>query len=582
MLRELVELAERERLVASEDFEEKPVDFEIRIDTQGRCLGLVSLRDESGKGKRMQVPRFPLRTSGVASGFLVENCKYVLGIGDPEKDKPDRLTRCREAFVALVRGATKSTNDPALAAVSRFYDDFDRNRRVLVESVPGSEWTGSEILVFYVDGLGFAHERLLVRQFWAGSRELAVDTAEAGRCLVTGRLGAIERKHPMVKRVPGGQTSGSALVSFNASSFTSHGLEQGENATVSRSAAIAYTTALNWMLERVGDRRYRHGVSIGDASVALYWTSGPAASLNFFADLWNGPRKEEAERFWEAPWRGLPPPELDSERFYAVVLSGNAARVVVRSWYEATVGRVKTALRRYFGDLAIGRDPLPLPIWQLVAALDPPGNAEPPPELAGRMFAASVTGAPLPRELLRHALLRIRAGAGRAAEPASLLRARFGIIKATLNGIWRRQAVGALKKEVTVTLDRDNDQPAYNLGRLFAALERAQQNALGGDVNATIRDRYFGAASTTPATVFPRLLRLAQHHVSKARSENREWGVEKWISQIVNHLPPEGFPPLLSLEGQGLFAVGYYHQREAFFEKRKTESDRETGNPEKE
>lgn len=574
MLRALVELAEREGLVGDEDFERKRVDFEIHIRRDGAYVALVSRRDADGRGQELSVPRMPDRTSGVAAGFLVENAKYVLAIGG-ERDFPSRLARCREEYVEVVREACRSGGDPALAAVGRFYDDFHAGRARILEDRPASQWTGSEILVFSVDGFDeLVHDRPAVRRLWQvrRAREVAEDAgAGVARCLVTGLVGAPARLHPGVKGTGriGGQTSGTRLVSFDKPAFQSHGLTQGANAPVCRQAAIAYSTALTWLLspDPATDRPYRHGVRLGPDSAVVYWTSAPTRTLSFFADLWEGPRKADAEAFFEAPWKGAPPPDLDGERFFAVTLGGNAGRLVVRDWFEATVAQVKRALRQYVDDLAIGNAPRPLAIWQLLAAVDPPGTAAISPDLSSRIFAASLRGTPLPRELLRHALLRFRASPDRK-KADSRDRARIALVKATLRGIGRSDPHRPHLKEVTVSLDENNDNAAYNLGRLFAALERAQRNALGGDVNATIRDRYFGTASANPATVFPRLIRLAQHHLSKARAESRDFGIERLVGEIVNRLPPTRFPTVLTLEDQGLFAVGYYHQREAFFASR--------------
>ena len=571
MLNKLVELADRDGLVESEDLEKKRVDFEIQIGRDGRVQELINLRGKAGKGLPMLVPRLPQRTLAVSAGLLVDNAKYVLGIGDGMRDRADRLLSCRKAFVARIAEASARTNEPALKPVLAFYENLVENLGAILAARPSKEWSGSEVLIFSLPELGRVHERPAIRAFLnhCSMQDSSGASRHKARCLVTGNVGFVQRLHPMLKRVPRARTSGAALVSFNAPAFESYGLKQGENAPVSRSATIAYATSLNWLLERSGDRRHRHGVAIGEDAVAVYWTTAPASTLEVVGDLSEGSPKEQAEAFFESPWKGQPAADFDRHPFYAATLSGNAARVVVRDWFEASLGKVKSNLRQYFEDLGVGIIARPLPIWQLLAAVALPGRLAPAPDLSARIIAFSLKGTPLPRDLLRQALLRMRAT---LTEQPATLRARVALIKAVLIGIGRAHRNKSHLTEVTVSLDEQSTQTAYNLGRLFAALERAQQNALG-DLNATIRDRYFSAASSTPSLVFARLIRTAQHHISKARSEGRDFGIEKLISQIVERFSSKGFPGRLGLEDQGLFAVGYYHQREAFFAKRRDPRD---------
>src|SRR5690606_27624060 len=226
MLRSLVALAEREGLVEDPAFEERRVDFEIRLDAEGRYEALISLRDEKGRGKRMSVPRSPpKRTVAVAAGLLVDNAKYVLGIGTPGKDRPERLEQCQEAFLARLADALRASKDPALQAAHRFCSNGSDYRAAILGDRPASEWTGSELLVISVAGYGYVHERPEVRKACSQLGSAASPSSRAKskrvtstevRCLVTGRVSAPARLHHPIKRVPGGRTSGTSLVSFNA------------------------------------------------------------------------------------------------------------------------------------------------------------------------------------------------------------------------------------------------------------------------------------------------------------------------------------------------------------------------------
>lgn len=328
--------------------------------------------------------------------------------------------------------------------------------------------------------------------------------------------------------------------------------------------------ALNYMLEREGERRFRGGVSVGADAVMVFWTRNEDPTADVLLALFDPAQADEEDMraSLEAAWKGLAPSESDATLFYALTLSGNASRVVVRDWLETTAGIVKANVRRYFNDLALDGDPAPLPIGRLLRSLEATPSAASDkrglsPVLASRLLRAALQGSPFPREILHAALARLRVPP-RDAEWRGTLRARVALIKATLIRLHPDRSL-----EVTVSLDPTNDSVPYLLGRLFAAIEYLQGAALG-DVNASIRDRYFGAASSTPALVFPRLLRMSVHHATKAERDGRGWS-ERVKAEIVNRLPASGpFPSTLSLEAQGLFAVGYYHQRQAFFTKRES------------
>ncbi|MFT3767479.1 MAG: type I-C CRISPR-associated protein Cas8c/Csd1 [Minicystis sp.] len=565
MLQALYDLARRERLVEDPDHETKRVDFFLRIDQSGRFLGLTPTEDD-GRVLEIPVPRFPKRSgTGTTPGFLYDNAKYVLGLGGGEGAEGGRNEKCVEAFRALVDALARETRDEGACAVARFYERRAAQLRAIVAQHPEGAFSGSEWIAFKLDGDGErpVHDRPAVRAYWRARR--SAEAAEGGapvRCLVTGEVGPPARTHGNIKRVPQAQTSGAALVSFNAASFASHGLEQGENAPVSRAAAEGYVTALNWLLQGTPERRFKHGIALGDDSVILFWTREEHAIIDVFPDLLDPPPDpDQARRLAESPLAGLAPADIDGTAFYAVTLGGNAARVVVRDWLETTVRDLKQSLAAYFDALRIaGDDGRPLSIRALLASVESPGGRGLSPCLGARLFRAAVRGEPFPRELLGAALRRLRLPPDKLDE-RRMLRARCALVKATLT---RPPLRGGAPMEVSVSLDDSSTQVPYLLGRLFAVLERLQGAALG-DINTTIRDRYFGAASSTPALVFPRLIRLSMHHAAKA--EGAGW-LEQIKERIVAGLPAEPFPRTLTLEEQGLFAIGYYHQRQKLFEKR--------------
>jgi CRISPR-associated protein Csd1 len=338
----------------------------------------------------------------------------------------------------------------------------------------------------------------------------------------------------------------------------------GAGAGVDPDAAIAYVAALHGLIERgeAPGPDHRYGVRLGRDTAAVFWSTAPVEVLDFFADLWNGPRPEAADDFFAAPWSKEPPGALDNERFYAVTLGASGGRVVVRDWFDTSLGRLKRTARRFVDDLAIGGDARPIAMGQLLAAVAPTGGARAPQDVSGSIFQASLRGTPLPREVLRQALLCMRAAPGREREAAALLRVRAALVKAALRGLARVDPSCAHLGGISASLDEDNTHAAYCLGRLFAALERAQLQTRRGP-GATMRDRYFASASMAPASVFPRLLRLAEQAVCQARADGSDAGVGQTIEHLGGRLPATRFPNSLSLDDQGLFGVGYYHQRES-------------------
>jgi CRISPR-associated protein Csd1 len=563
MLHALYELAKREKLIEDPDYEKRPVDYFIVIGADGSFHSLIPLQDERGKALHKSVPRQPKRSVGIIPGFLIDNAKYVLGISAPEKSNPERDEKCAAAFAEIVDSLATQTHDDGALAIARFLKRRQELLPAIFQSRAREKWTGSEWLTFVLDSNVNqpVFEREAVRSYWARLRANEGDNGEAKvRCLVTGKMAAATRLHNSVKRVPGAQIGGASLVSFNAPAFESHGFSQGANAPVSRLAAEGYVTALNWLLEGSARRPFQYGVRLGPDAVMVFWSKEHDPLADILVSFFD-PDPEQLRNVLESPFTGINPGASDESAFYALGLSGNAARVVVRDWMENTVGEVKRNVARYFTDLHIGNGPVRvMPMHRLLSSLQTPSGIGLAPELATKLLHAAIRGSPFPRELLAGALRRLRLPP-KENDPRYILNARCSLIKATLLRLPRS---GLTPLEVTVSLDEANVSVPYLLGRLFAVLEKLQEAALPG-VNATIRDRYFGAAMAHPSAVFPRLLTLSNHHSSKA--ENSGW-LEQLKGRVIGALPAKKFPQVLSMEDQGLFAIGYYHQREHFFAKR--------------
>lgn len=577
------------------------IGFAIVLTPNGDAIEVLDLRDLVGKKlqpRLLRVPEGAARTVSIEPNFLWDKSSYVLGqtaAADKKSSKngrPPRIDQEHASFKALHAKRLAGATDAGLLALRHFLDGWSPAR---FGEAPFREEMLDANIVFRLEGdLCFLHERDAARAM--------VERAEPGSgfevlCLVSGARGEIARLHPTVKGVQGAQSSGASLVSFNLDAFESYNHEQGDNAPTSRAAAFRYGAALNRLLDRGSPNRLSRPV--GDATVVFWadardgaeeesaracedgfnaWFGGTASSADD-NDQTLERDAQEAARLRDAlkdvasgrPAKDGAPKISPGVRFHVLGLSPNAARLSVRFWIEDDFSVFARRLLEHDEDIAI--EPKPwratppsnfLLLVKTTALMEKADNV--PPLLAGEMTRAVLTGARYPRTLLAAAITRLRAG----DDPSTGWHA--AAIRAVLA---RQRRFDRSTEETPVSLDRDNTNAAYQLGRMFAALEIAQRLALG-KVNATIRDRYFAAASATPASVFPLLLRGVQNHLGKLRKEGKGGWIEREIEDITDHLPPE-LPRSLRLEAQGRFAIGYYHQRKAQFTGRPEAADEEEG-----
>ena len=402
----------------------------------------------------------------------------------------------------------------------------------------------------------FRHPAVVEKVSSSSEREV-----ETGFCLVTGKKTAIASLHSAIKGVRGANSTGANIVSFNEPAFCSYGKEKGANSPVGETAVFAYTTALNTLLGKDSTQR----LQVGDATV-VFWSERPSALEADLALLFDKPPKDnpnaqtdKVKALLAAPNAGAYAEDGDGNLFYVLGLSPYNARLAIRFWIVDSVDGMAGNIRRHFEDIGIihgAKDSSVLSLWRLLlqtAAQDKSENI--PPNLAGETMRAILEGTPYPRTLLGALIRRLKAGGEwRKWYP------RAAFIKACVNRITRADAHNQ-EKEMRMSLDQENVNIGYRLGRLFAALEKTQQDALPG-INATIRDRFYAAASSTPAAVFPSLLRTGNHHLSKL-SDGAEISRNKLIGEIMSGI--QDLPATLALEDQGRFAIGYYHQMRDFF-----------------
>ncbi len=551
--------ADPESGIAPEGFEWKAIPFLIVLNEQGQFVTFQDTRQGEGKNKQANaflVPQREKRASSIKANLLWDNAEYTLGANP--RDRSDIGER-HAAFVERLR-KDLPTGQPEVRAILTF---LENEPLAQIQATPGVEATWKEILesnsnlTFRLDGSPQVTicETLMPLLVQQTSEEQA-----EGRCLITGESVSIARLHASVGGVRGAQSSGAALVSFNLPAFRSYGKDQNHNAPVGEKAAFAYTTALNHLLSKDSTQK----LQVGDAT-AIFWSERKNEFENQFAAFLRIPGKDNPDvetpavkALYEGVYSGSMSNEGDT-RFFVLGLAPNAARISVRFWHQDTIKGISEKLRHHFDDLEIVRspkDPGHRALMPMLCNLVLEGKVDNvPPNLAGAVVRAILSGSPYPQTLLHLAVRRIRA-------ERTVTRARAAILKAVLNRSLR--ACPADHKEITVSLDPNNPSPGYRLGRLFAVLEKIQEDAQPG-INATIRDRYYGAASSSPASVFPQLLKLKNHHLAKLDNPSYRGAHEKRLAEIFDGIAD--MPSHLSMEEQARFAIGYYHQRQALFTK---------------
>lgn len=565
--------------------EDKEIPFVIELAADGSVVQLIDTRAPDGKKLRPKtylVPQGVKRASGIRANLLWDTAAYAIGLARERKSQGELTPHA--AFIARIESLPPGVQSrPGVAAVLAALRRSDWS--ALEQSAVWPEIVETNpVLAFRLVG-----DADLVCQDAAIAGHTAADEEATctATCLIDGTEQPVQRLHTAIKGVWGAQSSGANIVSFNARSFESYGKteRQGENAPIGQRAAFAYTTALNRLLGK--DSRNR--VQIGDAS-AVFWADGPAPLLDGefnLADFLGEPRDQPdrgvqaVKALYRALQTGQLPEGERDVRFFVLGLAPNAARISVRFWVQATVAELAPRIAQHFDDLRVvprfDSDPPAPSLFRLLTALGLQGKVDNvPPRLAGEWLRAILEGLPYPALLLNTAVMRCK-----AEREVPYLRA--AILKAWLNREHRRRHpdLPVHHTQFKEELDMELDDAAYRMGRLFAVLERIQQRAQPG-INATIRDRYYGAASTTPVAVFTTLLRLKNAHLKKL-GEGEVNYFERLLGEIFGSLEVPRlavFPRQLALPEQGRFAIGYYHQRQSFFKPKK--DDANTATPDEE
>lgn len=551
------------------------VTYALDIDTDGKLVGIISLKQEEERGKKtvwvpqmVEVPEMATRSLGVSANFLCDNSKYLLGIDNDGSGK--RVLECFQAAREKHESVLEDVQSEAAVAVKHFFKNWDpmkaKEHPELLEK--WEDITSGGNLVFYV-GTMYAHEDPDIRNAWEKSLQ-AEGNGTQEICLVTGKRTEISRIHTVIRGIQGAQPSGAALVSFNEHSFESYGKAQSFNAPVGKYAMFAYTTALNYLLSQ---RKYIF--MLGDTTI-LFWAED---GEEIYQDLFMGsmePTEDNQEvlrgifsNLQEGRGIDVDGVQVNPEqKFYILCLAPNAARLSVRFFYQNHFGTILSNIKKHYEQMEIVRpnwDKIEFPgVWRVLFETVNQKSKEkkPQPNMAASVFEAVLSGKKYPESLYSNVMIRIRAEQGR------ITRGRAAIIKACLI---RNHGKQWTEEGSFVGLNEQCKDVAYVLGREFAVLEAIQEDANPG-INATIKDRYFNSACAAPASVFPILLKLKNSHIRKLETGRRIF-YEKMLTGLqgmieVENDQPAAFPRRLSLEEQGMFILGYYHQVQKRFEKK--------------
>lgn len=559
--------------IAVPGWEKARISFGLNLDYDGRVIGLLPLKVTPDNGKKktevpqlIEVPQPVKRSSGIRANFLCDNSTYLLGVD--EKGKPEKSIQCFEECRKLHHKILDAVQTPAARAILGYFDTW---RPALFEEYPFLEDNRKELMaganiLLYVDGEPVLKDES-IRQAWQENYDQS-ESALRGVCSVTGKETSLANLHPTIKGVYGAQAMGTSLVSFNAPAFCSYEKEQGANASIGEYAAFAYGAALNELL-----RDREHVKTIGDTTV-VYWVEGgekvyqKLTCAALFGVEEEGITNQDLGAIFAKVSGGeevrIEEETLQMEKhFYVLGLAPNAARLAVRFFHVDSFGNILKNIAAHYDRLKIVRPQNDefemLPIWKLMSETVNKNarDKSPSPQMAADTLQAILTGRTYPASLLNHTMLRIRA-------ERKVTRGRAAIIKAYYLKNKNRdcsEEEGVLEME----LNEKSTNVPYTLGRLFAVLEQIQQTA-NPTINATIKDKYFNAAASTPAHIFPILINLAQKHLRKLNEGQKKY-FDKQIGEL-SVVIGEEYPVRMNLPQQGAFQLGYYCQTQKRYQKK--------------
>lgn len=566
-------------------------NFVVKISLDGSLLDIVELGEGKKRFIEVQVPEQKKRSSGIFPYFLCDNFKYAFGWDfDPKKNKI--LDKNFQAFKELNLGILNTVNSIKSKAMRNYLQNWDCKTVLEHPAIQKQLEVLSKIksgnVIFKLDGeRGYIHDDPDILNAWQIFFEESLKGTRKSQCLVSGIDSFIEKTHPNIKGVRDANSTGAALVGFNADSFVSYNKKQGDNAPISKEVAFAYTTVLNYMLNTNADYQK---VQIGDATT-VFWaedTSGECENLlgslveDYQEEKEDSKKKkkpDDKKRIHDSKntqfvkdsleqlRAGKPIEEKKDVNFYILGLSPNNARLSVRYWQKDTFGNTINHIWQHYKDCEIvkfeNENRLPTIRRLLYETISENATVKKSaPALSTGIMKSVFRGVAYPYALYTSILGRIRTD-------KKINHLRCGFIKGYLIRNTRKNKNIEGEAMITMALNEENSNIAYRLGRLFAVLEKAQGDAFrlesGNEINSTIKDKYFGSASTSPRYVFPVLIKLSRHHISKFKQTSWKVKTEQRIQEILETVPE--IPAYLNSEEQGMFILGYYHQRMDLYKK---------------
>ena len=586
---EYYEELEKQGRMVPEGYSRQGVHYLISLTPEGNIDGVIdwqireNIPQKNGKVKEVPRPRsvlLPLRTekSVIDSNIIEHRPLYIFGLNYDanaftSQDKTRKAEKSHEAFRKANLDFIEGLHSPIISAYRNFLLNWvpeEQTENPYLKDLGKAYKTA--YFAFCLSGRPdiLLHEDPLIRQKWESSlNESVEDGSVISQCAVTGETSPIARIHNKIKGVPGGQASGTVLVGFKYSSGWSYGHKESYNSNISENAMKRYSFALNTLL---ADRNHRQ--TIDDITV-IYWASGGDEECVDFlnAFLFGSNEKTTPEQvdqmlgglFGKVREGAVTEEKLrltdvtdENVNFYILGMKPNAARLSVKFFYRRRLGQILSCVAQHQKDMQIGGEVRAVPLWRLKNELKSPksGNEQIDASLLAAIFQSIVNGTPYPVYLLSTLVMRIKTD-------RSINSVRAGAVRACIN---RYDRIHHNKEELTMALDKQNTNQAYLCGRLFAVLQKIQENAAGGaKLNRTIKDSYFASAASKPALVFPKLLTLSQNHMKKL-SEGRAIYFNKLVEEIIGKLSGE-FPDTLLLTEQGKFMIGYYQQDQDFYTK---------------
>lgn len=593
-LNDYYDLLDSEGMILPEGYSKVNINYLICLTEEGKIDRLIKyeerqeIRDVKGKVKEKWVPRvvqMPQRTqkTGIDSNFIEHRPLYIFGLNYQEgqlttEDRTSKARKSHQAFVEKNLEFLEGVDSPVVNAYRNFLNGWRPEEETENVELRGlkKEYDKSGYafcLTGYPDRL--LQDEEAVKQRWEQRlRKSSEDGAQSimAQCGVSGKEAPIARIHGKIRGVYGGHTTGSVLIGYNNPSESSYGREQSYNSNISEGVMKKYTEALNYLLQNTSESNSRKHKMVLDDVTVVFWAmkAGGTCEDMFMAMLYEQPSrmdKNATENMLREMLRSGGKGKMTAERlesldmidpdvdFYMLGLKPNSSRLSVKFFYRRKYADILWNLAMFQGDLQVTEELEPISISQIKRELISPRSSSENvnPALLTKLFEAALYNIHYPASLLGTMVKRVKTDSDK-----KINQIRAGVIKACLNRNYK-------KEEFSVALDKENYEQAYLCGRLFAVLEKLQQDASKNSLNRTIKDAYFASASSKPVMIFPKLVRLAQNHLGKIEKPMLIF-YSKLIGEIMDKLDGE-FPETLLLQDQGRFIIGYYQQMQSFFAK---------------